>query len=281
MPIILSSKVDVESDYDDILFEKYHYPKSYRNQIRSGDKFIYYQGDRRKKTNRYYFGFGIIGKIECSSDGEYFYAYILNGRLFQNKVPIYDPKGGYYESTNYSSVRQKEIPAWRNSIRKLSNEAFDKIMELSGINYLDILDMSEIEFKENPIEIIENLNEKYEGYEAIKKNKIVKQYIDRGQNVTNSLKKILGWKCQICKWEGFIKNNKEGYIEAHHLDQIAFKNPNSLCSDNIILVCPNCHREIHYGSAVTISDRGDEIYIKLSNREAIMRKNTIEYLKSI
>jgi hypothetical protein len=45
MNIILAQRIDYESGYEDIPFQLYHFPKRYRNQIRCGDMFIYYQGD--------------------------------------------------------------------------------------------------------------------------------------------------------------------------------------------------------------------------------------------
>jgi hypothetical protein len=61
LPIVLSQRIDTKSSYDDIPFVQYHYPSRYSNQIHTGDLFIYYQGDRFKKENRYYFGTGVIG----------------------------------------------------------------------------------------------------------------------------------------------------------------------------------------------------------------------------
>ena len=46
MLVILSQKVDSESSYADELFNSYHYPARYKNQLRKGDIFIYYQGNR-------------------------------------------------------------------------------------------------------------------------------------------------------------------------------------------------------------------------------------------
>ncbi|WP_054259861.1 hypothetical protein [Propionispora sp. 2/2-37] len=77
---------------------------------------------------------------------------------------------------------------------------------------------------------------------------------------------------QICGAEGFVKHNGDRYIEAHHLVQI----------DNVILVCPNCHRELHYGRDVEVVDRGNEILVRLGNmRESLIRKNTINYLEEL
>lgn len=70
MKIILSQRIDLISDYEDVPFSMYHFPKKYINQIHQGDRFIYNQGGRNQKQNRYYFGYGVIGAVEPDTNGE-------------------------------------------------------------------------------------------------------------------------------------------------------------------------------------------------------------------
>lgn len=88
MLVILSQKVDSESSYTDELFNSYHYPARYKNQLHKGDIFIYYQGNRYDKSQRYYFGVGSVGEIQ-TTDGENYYAKLLDCQQFERKVPIY------------------------------------------------------------------------------------------------------------------------------------------------------------------------------------------------
>lgn len=39
MNIILSQHIDTDSNYDDVPFQLYHYPKRYNKQIKPGDIF--------------------------------------------------------------------------------------------------------------------------------------------------------------------------------------------------------------------------------------------------
>jgi 5-methylcytosine-specific restriction endonuclease McrA len=286
MPIVLSQRIDTVSEYKDIPFVLYHYPKRYRNQIKTGDIFIYYQGDRYKKDNRYYFGYGVIGDIEISENEEDYYAHILEGIPFPKKVPIYHPESGFYESLDYDKVRQKPNPSWQNSARKLSDKAYQAILNHAGIkNDEHIKTMSFLEdkniFNNNPLQLLEQLNNKYKDLEPKKKNKFINSHVDRGKCVTDALKKILGAECQICNWEGFLKNNGERYIEAHHLSQLSLNQIDSLCSDNVILLCPNCHRKIHYAKDLAINNLGTKIKITLEGKEIIINKNTVEYLRGM
>ena len=87
MLIILSQRIDTDSDYSDEVFETYHYPSRYKNQIHEGDTFVYYQGNRYVKEQRYYYGVGTIGQI-TNFDDENYYASLINVRKFNTKVPI-------------------------------------------------------------------------------------------------------------------------------------------------------------------------------------------------
>ena len=131
MIVVLSQKVDSESEYADKLFDLYHYPARYRNQLHKGDIFVYYQGNRFDKSQRYYFGIGIVGDIS-TPDGKNYYAKLINCRRFEKKVPIYLPDGGYIEQLGYNTVRKNINPPWQSSVRPISQKAFDYILNSAG-----------------------------------------------------------------------------------------------------------------------------------------------------
>lgn len=135
MLVILSQKVDTASSYSDVLFNSYHYPAKYRNQLHEGDIFIYYQGNRYDKSHRYYFGVGTVGEI-LTTDGENYYAKLLNCQQFEKNVPIYLPDGGYIEQLGYDTVRNSINPPWQSSIRPISQKAFDYILNAAGIQHV-------------------------------------------------------------------------------------------------------------------------------------------------
>jgi len=132
MLVVLSQKVDSESSYADELFKSYHYPARYKNQLHEGDTFVYYQGNRYDKSQRYYFGTGTIGKI-LTTDGENYYAELVNCRRFEKRIPIYLPDGGYVEQLDYESVRKSINPPWQSSIRPLSQKAYAYIINAAGL----------------------------------------------------------------------------------------------------------------------------------------------------
>ncbi len=131
MIIILSQKIDTESEYSDSVYEMYNYPARYKNQIHEGDTFIYYQGNRSVREQRYYFGVGQVGKIR-TFDGENYFADLLFTKKFTNVVPIYLPDGRYIEELGYETVRNSQRPPWQSSIRPLSQSAYSYILKKAG-----------------------------------------------------------------------------------------------------------------------------------------------------
>lgn len=130
MHIVLSQKVDTKSTYKDQLFQVYHYPVRYQRQIHEGDSFIYYQSDQWHAERRYYFGTGKIGDITAGND-KHFYARLLDCKQFEHVVPIH-MGDGYVETLGYSDVRRSPNPPWQNSIRGLSEAAYEYILAHAG-----------------------------------------------------------------------------------------------------------------------------------------------------
>lgn len=83
-------------------------------------------------SQRYYFGVGSVGEIQ-TTDGENYYAKLLDCQQFERKVPIYLPDGGYIEQLGFETVRKSLNPPWQSSIRPLSQEAYDYILKAAGI----------------------------------------------------------------------------------------------------------------------------------------------------
>ena len=127
--IILSQKTDVESAYSDELYHVYHFPAKYRNQIHEGDIFLYYQGDRRHREMRYYFGTGRVGRV-FDADSESWYAELQDGKKFDNHVPIYFNRDSYVEQIGYTGTRT--MPSFQTSIRSIAKEAYDYVISKAG-----------------------------------------------------------------------------------------------------------------------------------------------------
>ena len=64
-----------------------------------------------------------------------------------------------------------------------------------------------------------------------------------------------GNKCECCHIEApFLTNDGSPYLEVHHLKRLAEQGSDTIF--NAVAVCPNCHRELHFGrDSLVLLDR--------------------------
>jgi hypothetical protein len=67
----------------------------------------------------------------------------------------------------------------------------------------------------------------------------------RDQKVRKAVVRRAKGKCEFCGEPGFIKQNGEPYLETHHV--IFLANDGADKRTNVIALCPNDHREAHFG----------------------------------
>ena len=64
------------------------------------------------------------------------------------------------------------------------------------------------------------------------------------------VRRIADGKCQLCGMAApFIDRNNEPYLEEHHVQWLADGGEDTI--DNVVALCPNCHRKIHILKAPT------------------------------
>ncbi|RWH25247.1 MULTISPECIES: HNH endonuclease signature motif containing protein [unclassified Mesorhizobium] len=83
----------------------------------------------------------------------------------------------------------------------------------------------------------------------------ISRYVERGP-IGDTVKAANGYRCQICdvlgqRWDAFIKPDGSPYVEAHHVVLVSTLRGDVLGPQNIITVCPNHHRQLHFGGVVT------------------------------
>ncbi|HEX4000135.1 MAG TPA: hypothetical protein VHX65_16395 [Pirellulales bacterium] len=76
--------------------------------------------------------------------------------------------------------------------------------------------------------------------------RILKLY-ERPSAITRYVKRTRGSTCQLCESPGFVMRNGQRYCEAHHLFHLS-KSPPPEClgPEYLIILCPTCHRRMHY-----------------------------------
>lgn len=77
---------------------------------------------------------------------------------------------------------------------------------------------------------------------------IVKRY-ERDKELVRIIKLLRGNKCQICGYS-FKMESGEEYSECHHLEHLANKGLD--ISANLLILCPNHHRQFHYGGVAIL-----------------------------
>ncbi len=80
--------------------------------------------------------------------------------------------------------------------------------------------------------------------------------IERGP-IGGLVKQATGYKCQVCEALGrnpiaFVKPTGEPYVEAHHVSPVSLREIGSLAASNVMTVCPNHHRQLHYGGVKVV-----------------------------
>jgi hypothetical protein len=76
--------------------------------------------------------------------------------------------------------------------------------------------------------------------------------IERGP-IGRLVKNATDFKCQLCEGLGlnpigFLKPNGEPYVEAHHVMPVSKQEIGSLSASNVMTLCANHHRQLHYGA---------------------------------
>lgn len=91
-----------------------------------------------------------------------------------------------------------------------------------------------------------NYLEDFPEVENIKKEIVINR-IKRVKSIVDALKEKYHYKCQICGFNFKMKNGN-GYCEAHHL--VPLSTGGSQMQENVIIICPNHHRMLHYAQEV-------------------------------
>lgn len=96
-----------------------------------------------------------------------------------------------------------------------------------------------------PNNAIDDLDQEPSGNEFPDRKRFVGSLFSRDNRVRNEVLKRSTGKCEHCSALGFKKQDGSHYLETHHIISLAEQGPDTL--DNVIALCPNHHREAHFG----------------------------------
>ena len=171
--------------------------------------------------------------------------YLIIFRVYQLEQPVDDTlleKGrngrNYYYRLAQNVAYDKAIPVMEDEVFETLKKQIIQVANKYNMND-EILAMQHIE-QINELPSIYNIE-----VSTDKHDKVVSQY-DRNQRISTVVKNRANGHCECCHQEApFIKENGEPYLEEHHLIPLSEGGKDSL--DNVCAICPNCHRELHYG----------------------------------
>ena len=87
----------------------------------------------------------------------------------------------------------------------------------------------------------------------------------RDPRVRTQVLQIAKGRCECCGEPGFLTKSGERYLETHHVVGVSERGPDT--PDNIVAVCPMCHRKAHFSA--------DHIQIERKMLEAIRRRGAL------
>ena len=67
----------------------------------------------------------------------------------------------------------------------------------------------------------------------------------RDPNVVAYVRLRSEYRCEMCGWLGFVKDDGTQYVEVHHLKPLSETGQDT--PENAVALCPNCHRHLHHG----------------------------------
>ena len=154
-----------------------------------------------------------------------------------------------------AAVSHLLLDGFQASSFPITSEDFSTVVGLLGVSTVDIPQAEDAPRLGDTLKDIEN---KYKDASPEVKER-QSRYIERGP-VGAMVKRLNDFKCQVCYALGrnphaFTKPNGEPYVEAHHVMPVSKLAKGSLHAANIMTVCANHHRQLHYGGVeVVIGD---------------------------
>ncbi len=187
--------------------------------------------------------------------------------LLLNPIPLEILKDNPITSTD-----DYLINGFQGSAMPLKEEVFHSILQM--VNDESIFEKHIIEQATTTEELI-HLEKKYQNATP-EIRQVVSKRIERGK-ISKEVKRLNGYKCQVCEALGlnpltFKKKNGDYYIETHHIIPVSEQNKGSLGFSNLITVCPNHHRQLHFGDVFIVENKKDRIVFLIDNKKVTIRK---------
>lgn len=254
---------------------------SQRHYVRKAGAMDYWFDFTQNKLEQYRSKFGdefcLVLYASDTNDDSYVLPFFHVKHLFSDQ--FVDDRKRWVGSINGNLLRVRRsnqtmsLSAYYNAFEYLDEEFRDE-----GSNVISepeaLYDVQDEIRLNNLQDRIRAFNEAYRRVEP-RKQKRISEYIARPNAITDYLKKYRNFTCQFCGEMGFVQKNGTRYVEAHHIIEIHELLAGSLCSDNIVVVCANCHRKLHYAEVVYEVEDNDNLVIRINDERFVVERNII------
>lgn len=184
-------------------------------------------------------------------------------KLLDNPILLSDLKNLTDFQNEKPLLNGRQASSW--SIEK---DTFERILKIADSNIEIVSEATTTEL--NDYVDLQKLEAKY--FNATPRVKeIVSRRIERG-DISKAVKKANNYECQICKVlglnpHGFKKRNGEFYVETHHIIPVSELEQGSLGTLNLLTVCANHHRQLHYGDVKLIENNNKYFEFIIENQQ--------------
>ena len=178
----------------------------------------------------------------------------LKQNLISISICVIDKKGNF-QLNGFKSGYKVNGKEYNGNVVKDQEETLKKIINgdydflLKPIPILDKIKVEKSIDKET--ENIKDENEKKNTRELGKEQTIYAR-LNFPLEEINKIHERAQNKCEYCECQTFEKKNGEMYVEIHHIVHYSDGGENS--AQNCVLLCPNCHRKIHFAKEEIVNE---------------------------
>ena len=251
----------------------------------------------KQKHKSYKVGQITIGLIRISPKEDYWLLFHI-GKVTKD-LNIYGGPG--YEFEEVKSLKKylgRVIVKFKNSDQNMVRLASAVIDECEVVEILDkVYDentlsrrlIQEAEKEDtSTIERIKLLQKKYKDATPEVITALVNR-IERGE-IANEIKNLYGHKCLMCesleldpfsfqkKNSDKLKGSKKYYVETHHIVPVSLLKKGSLGIENMITLCPNHHRQFHFGDVEIQKNTSKKLELIVDGKTKVRIEKKIEHL---
>ena len=252
--------------------EKFHY-------IRKADAstdywFSFNQGKLERYLNNYGENFCLVLVGSDNNEDSYVMPYREVKSIFSVENLV--PKNRWVGTVRNDILRIHgsgegiSVSRYYNALNLLEDENFSLSVKESKANYSPEHQITQDELRRR----IQHFNTQYINTVPHRKN-VISEQIARPGIITDHLKKLREYTCQFCHTLGFMKRNGNPCIEAHHIRELHELIPGSYCSDNIVIVCPTCHKKLHYANVEYRKVSETNITVIINGEEFTFERNVV------